>query len=84
MVLNNASAHLYTLSNNIYIRKSSSTKVYLLKVNNTNTSKITIKTPEWLSIVFIVIFGQISYIFLVFLLLALNKQMFAVSLPINL
>ena len=84
MMLNKTSAHFYTLGNNIYIRKSSSTNIYLLKVNNTSASKLTVKTPERLSIVFAVTFGHTSYIFLVFLLLALNKLMFAEPLPINL
>ena len=84
MMLNKTSAHFYTLGNNIYIRKSSSTNIYLFKVNNTNTSKLTVKTPERLSIVFTVTFEHISHIFLVFLLLALNKLMFAGPLPINL
>ena len=58
--------------------------IYILKVNNRNTrkrcelcSKLTIKTPEpcrWRrSSVFIVNFDHISYIFLLFLLLTLNK-----------
>ena len=57
---------------------------YLLKVNNRNArkkreicSKLTIKTPErcqWRrSGVFIVNFEHISHLFLVFLLLTLNK-----------
>ena len=58
--------------------------IYLFKVNNRNTrnrceisSKLTIKTPERRrrrrSGVFIVNFEHISHIFLVFLLLTLNK-----------
>ena len=53
-------------------------KIYLFKVNNRNTrkkseicSKLTIKTSE--RRVFIVNFEHISYLFLVFLLLTLNK-----------
>ena len=49
--------------------------IYLFKVNNTNTrkrceicSKLTIKTPE-----VIVNFEHVSHLFLVFLLLTLNK-----------
>ena len=52
MMLNKASAHLYTLGNNIYTRKNSLTNIYLYIVNNSNTrkrweicSKSTIKTP---------------------------------------
>ena len=61
--------------------------IYLFKVNNTNRkrceicSKLTIKTPErrqWRhSGVFIVNFEHISPLFLVFLLLTLNKRMLA-------
>ena len=36
-------------------------------------SKLIIKTPEQISTVFIVNFGHISYLFLVFLLITLNK-----------
>ena len=50
------------MSNNIYTKKSSPTNIYLLKVNNRNTEKkckiclkFTIKTPERLSTLFIVI-----------------------------
>ena len=53
-MLNRTSDHLQTLGNNIYIRKSSSTNIYLFKVNNRSTS-------ERLSIVFIINFGHISY-----------------------
>ena len=59
-------------------------KIYLLKVNSINTrkryeicSKLTIKTPGWgqwrCSGVFFVNFELISHLFLVFLLLTLNK-----------
>ena len=59
--------------------------MYLFKVNNRNTrkkceicSKLTIKTPERRrSGVFIVNFEHISHLFLVFLLLTLNKKMLA-------
>ena len=69
-----------------------STNIYLFKVNSRNTrkrcetrTKLTIKTPErrqwrrsWRrSCVFIVNFEHISHLFLVFLLLTLNKQMSA-------
>ena len=58
--------------------------IYLFKVNNRNTrkrwkicSKLTIKTPErchWRhSIIFIVNFEHISHLYLVFLLLPLNR-----------
>ena len=60
------------------------TNIYLFKVNNGNfgklceiCSKLTMKTPErrhWLrSGGFIVDFGHISHLFLIFLLLTLNK-----------
>ena len=59
---------------------------YLFKVNNKNTRKgcelcleLTIKTPERSQArrfgVFIVNFEYISHLFLVFLLMTLNKQM---------
>ena len=62
--------------------------IYLFKVNNKNTrrrceicSKLTLKTPEWRqwhrSGVFIINFEHLSHLFLVFLLLTLNKQMLA-------
>ena len=58
--------------------------IYLLKFNNRNTrkrceicSKLTIKTPEWRqrrrSGILISNFEPISHLFLVFLLLTLNK-----------
>ena len=56
------------------------TIIYLIKVSNRNTknkceigSKLTIKIAEQLSTVFIVDFGYISHLFLVFLLLFLKK-----------
>ena len=62
-------------------------KIYLLKFNNRNTrkrrevcSKLTIKTSEqcWrLSGVFIVSFGNISHLFLLFLVLTLDRYMLA-------
>ena len=86
MMLNKASAHLYTLGNNIYARKNFLTNIYLFIVNNSNSrkrceicSKLTIKTSERRSTVFIVNFEHISHLFLVFLLLNLNKYH-----PINL
>ena len=91
MMLNKASAHLYTLGNNIYTIKNSPTNSYLFIVNNNYTrkrcetcSKLTIKTPQWRSSVFVVDFEHISHLFLVFLLLTLNKLVFAESYPINL
>ena len=73
MMLNTAYAHLKTLSNNIYTRKSSSTDIYLFKVSNRNTEKnceiclkLIVKTPERLSTFFIVNFGHISPLFLLF------------------
>ena len=59
--------------------------IYLFKVNNRNTRKkceiylkLTTKAPERRkSDVFIVNFEHISHLFLVFLLLTLNKQMLA-------
>ena len=50
--------------------------------SKSNTLKLTVKTPERLSIEFIVNFGHIFYLFLVFLLLALNNEIFAGSHPI--
>ena len=65
-----------------------SDSIYLFKVNNSNTrkmceicSKLTIKTREWRHghhyNVFIVNFEYVSHFSLVFLLLTLNKEMFA-------
>ena len=39
MILNKASAHLYTFANNIYTRRNFSTKIDLFIVNNINTKK---------------------------------------------
>ena len=39
IMFNKASAHLWTLGNNIYTRKSSSTKIYLFKVKKTFSLK---------------------------------------------
>ena len=38
-ILNEASSYLYTLGNDIYTEKNSSKKVYLFRVNKSNTSK---------------------------------------------
>ena len=76
MMLNKASAHLYTLDNNIYTIKNTPTNNHLFIVNNSYTikrceicSKLTMKTPELHSTVFVVDFEHISHLFLVFLLL---------------
>ena len=47
-------------------------------------SKLIIQTPEWRFTVFVVDFEHILYLFLVFLLLTLNKLVFAGSHPTNL
>ena len=39
MMLNKASAHLYTLDNNIYTRENSVTNIYLFIANKSNTGK---------------------------------------------
>ena len=82
MMSNEASAHLYTLGNNICIRKNCSTNIFLFKANISNIrkrceicSKLRIKTPELRSSsssVFIVNFEHIYYFFVVFVL-TLNK-----------
>ena len=53
MMLNKASAYLYTLGNDIYTGKNSMTNVYVFIVNNSNTrkrcelcSKLTLKLPQ--------------------------------------
>ena len=91
MMLSKASAHLYTSGNNIYTIKNSPTNNHLFIVDNNYTrkrckicSKLIIKTPEWRSTVFVVDFEHIPHLFLVFLLLILNKLVFAGSHPINL
>ena len=75
----------------LHLRFLISSNNYLLRIDNRNTrkrceicSKLTIKTPEWrqltcCSIVFVVNSEHISHIFLLFLLLTLNKQLFAVK-----
>ena len=91
MMLNKVSAHRYTLGNNIYTIKNSLTSNHLFIVNNSYTRKrceicsnLAIKTPKWSSTIFVVDFEHISHLFLVFLLLTLNKLVFAGSHPINL
>ena len=70
MMLNKASAYLYILGNDIYTGRNSSKNIYLFIVNSSNTrkgceicSKLTIKSPERRSTVFIVNFEHISYLF---------------------
>ena len=91
MMLNKASAHLFTLDNNIYTIKNYSKINHLFIVNNSYIrkryeicSKLTIKASEWRSTIFVVDFERISHLFLMFLLLTLNKLLFAGSHPINL
>ena len=69
MMLNKAIAYLFILGNDIYTGKNSSTKIDLFAVNNSNTrkrceicSKLTIKSPQRRSTVFIVNFEHILYI----------------------
>ena len=69
IMLNKASAHLYALGKNIYTRKNSLTSIYQFIMNNSNTkkrceicSKITIKTPEQRSTVFILNFEDVSHL----------------------
>ena len=71
-------------------KKEIPTNIYPFKVTNRNNrkiseiySKLTTKTPERFSTVFIVYSEHILHLFLVLLLLTLNKQMFAGPHPIN-
>ena len=68
------------------------TNIFLFKVNNRNSKKrckiylkLTIKTPEWrqwrCSGVFVVNFEHISQLFLLFLLLNLNRYMLTGNTP---
>ena len=73
MMLNKAFAYLYTLGNDIYAGKNSSTNNYLFIDNNSNTrktceicSKLTIKSLQRRSAVFIVNFERIFYLFTLF------------------
>ena len=50
------------MDNSIYTRKSFSANIYLFKVNNRNTSKLTVKISERLSILLLVNFGYILYL----------------------
>ena len=70
IILNEASSYLYTLGNDIYTGKNSSTNIYLFRVNNINTrksreicSKLAIMSLQRGSTVFIVNFEYISYLF---------------------
>ena len=70
MILNKASSYLYTLGNDIYTGKNSSTNIYLFKVNKSNTRKrreiclkLTIMSLQRRSTVFI---EYISYLFIPF------------------
>ena len=70
IILNEASSYLYTLGNDIYTGKNSSTNIYLFRVNNSNTrkrreicSKLAIMSLQRRSTVFIVNFEYISYLF---------------------
>ena len=69
-ILNEVSFYLYTLGNDIYTGKNSSTNIYLFRVNNSNTrkrreicSKLAIMSLQRRSTVFIVNFEYISYLF---------------------
>ena len=71
-------------------KKEIPTNIYLFKVTNRNNrkiseiySKLTTKTPERFSTVFIVYSEHILHLFLVLLLFTLNMQMFAGPHPIN-
>ena len=73
MMLNKASSYLYTLGNDIYTGKYSSTNIYLFRVNNSNTRKrreiclkLIIMSLQRRSTVFILNFECISYIFITF------------------
>ena len=70
MMLNKASAYLYILGNDIYRGKNSLTNIYLSIPNNSNTTKrceiclkLTTKSRQRRSTVFIVNFEHISYLF---------------------
>ena len=72
-ILNEASSYLYTLGNDIYTGKNSSTNIYLFRVNNSNTRKrreiclkLIIMSLQRRSTVFILNFECISYIFINF------------------
>ena len=69
-MLNKASAYLYTLGKDIYTGKNFSTNIYLFIVNNGNTRKrceiclkLTIKSSQQHSTVFIVNVKHVSYLF---------------------
>ena len=72
-MLNKASGYLYTLGKDIYTGKNFSTNIYLFIVNNGNTRKmceiclkLTIKSPQRRSTVFIVNFKHVSCLFTLF------------------
>ena len=69
-ILNEASSYLYTLGNDIYTGKNSSTNIYLFRVNNSNTrkrreicSELAIMSLQRRSTVFIINFEYISCLF---------------------
>lgn len=75
----------------VWMPKDFPASIFLLKVNNRNTwtrceicPKLSIKTPEWCnwrcSVVFIVNFGHISHLFLVFLLLICTSKCYLVTI----
>ena len=76
------------MGNNIYTRKSSEQRrIFTHSKPTLETlkkceicSKLTIKTPDRFSTVFIVDFGHILYLFLVFKLLTINKSVFVESI----
>ena len=90
-MLNETSAHLWTLGNNSYARKGSSTIIYLLKVSSISTkkngkicSKLPLKTLKQRSTISNIDVGHILHLLLLFLMLTLSKQVFAGTHPINL
>ena len=71
-------------------KKEIPTNIYPFKVTNRNNrkiseiySKLTTKTPERFSTVFVVCSEHILHLFLVLLLFTLNRQMFAGPHPID-
>ena len=85
LLLKKVSSYLYTLGNDIYTGKNSSTNIFLFRVNNSSIRKrckiclkLTIMSIRRRSADFIDNFEYISYIFtsfLVFLLLAFFEQL---------
>ena len=86
MMLNKASAHLYTLDNNMYTRKTFTCSKSRIEIQKTPEIclKLIKETPERLSTVSIVKFGHMPHLFLAFLLTTLNKYRFTGSHFINL